>query len=219
MKASIFITMAIFTSLLSSCNLSNEKPDKPISEPSPDARYSYQDLDSLLSYGDELAKLNENERLVECSHLKELGQTEQNLGWVLHLMLVQVMTDNCGDRRETLSKLKLTLSLIKDERTRQFIAIQEQILLRMEKKLDYTTQLNRQLKFSKQKIQKSHREIKTQENEIKSRESELKSHDNEMKTRDTEMKRLQNKLNLLKSIENNLGNNPKGELENPKTGK
>lgn len=215
------MTIAILLSLLSACGLFKASQVSPTPVPSPDAKYADQDLDSLLAYGDELAKLNKNDRWGECKHLQELGQADQNLGWVLHLMLIQAIIEDCGDRRETLSKLKFIMSLVKDVHLRQYIALHEQILLLLENKIEVTKLLNHQLKISKQEIQKSHHEIKTRkneintrENEIKTRKNEMKTHDNERKTLDNEMKRLQNKLDLLKSIEPNLGNSPQETNEN-----
>jgi vacuolar-type H+-ATPase subunit I/STV1 len=204
MKNVLMIIMATLLSLFSGCSLFEQRQASLPPSASPAAKYANQDLDSLLNYGDELAKLDADGRLAECRHLQELGTIDQNLGWVLHLMLVQALTEDCGDTKETLSRLKLTMSLVQDDRLRQFIAFQQQVLLRLEKKSVLDKSEHRQLKIPKQKIQKSHQEVKTRENA--------------MKSRDSEMKRLQNKLDLLKSIEPNLGNPSKPTNEIPKPG-
>jgi hypothetical protein len=204
MKNVLMMVMATLFSLFAGCSLFGQRQASPPPSASPAAKYSNQDLDSLLNYGDELAKLDADGRQAECGHLQELGTTDQNLGWVLHLMLVQALTEECGDTKETLSRLKLTLSLVQDERLRQFIAFQKQVLLRLEKKSLHGKVEHRQLKIFKQKIQKSHQEVKARENAIKSR--------------DNDMKRLQNKIDLLKSIESNLGNPSKPTNETPKPG-
>jgi chromosome segregation ATPase len=233
MKIFFLIAFAILISLQFACSLFKERQVSSQPAPLPDAKYAKQDLDSLLSYGHEIAKLNSNERLAECIHIQELGQTDQKLGWVLHLILIQAVTEDCGDGKEILSRLKKIITSTQDERLRQFLAFQEQVFLRLENKIELSKSLNRQLNISKQEILKSHREIKTRqneinnrENEIKTRENEIQTHKNEMKSRDyelktldNEMKRLQNKLDLLKSIELNLGNPPQETNETPATDK
>lgn len=182
------ILLALSCTFLASCGWFAKKPEVA-APPSADSKYSMHDLDSLIVYAGQLANLDASGREEECRHIQQLMDAAAGLGLYSHLLLVQGLVETCGDRQVTISKLDVFMPTIKDERLHHFLAYQGQILRRLETESEARKELDRQLKTSQDKIKQTHKR---------------------MKTRESELKNLKDKLDLLKSIEQNLGNPEEG---------
>jgi hypothetical protein len=191
--------------LSAGCSGASKKESRTVVPVSPEAKFASEDLDELLRFSGELARMSADQRVSECDRILQMTRTGQSMGLRLHLFLAQLLTESCGDIRETSSVLKARQAEIRDERVRNFLALQAQVWSRLEAEMEQNRALDLNLKFSQQQARKRKRELITFESEAKNCESELMSCESVLERRSSELKTLQEKLDALKSIEQNLG--------------
>lgn len=205
MRSTICLTLAALLLLSAGCTGLRKKEKQPVAPVSPEAKIAREDLDELLRFSGEFARLPVEQRVSECDRIVQMYSANQTMGLRLHLFVAQLLTERCGDVRETSSVLKVRQSEIRDERVRSFLALQMQVLARLDSEIEQKRALDLNLKFSQQQARKRKRELITFESEAKNCESELASCESVLETRTGELKALQDKLDALKSIEQNLG--------------
>ncbi|HUL11006.1 MAG TPA: hypothetical protein VLU73_02400 [Methylococcaceae bacterium] len=205
MKLTASVALATVTFFLAGCAVWHKEETRAPPPVPPNARYSGEDADALLRFGGEFAALTPDRRLAECKELLQLNLPVQSLGLRLHLFLAQLLTESCGDIRETSGTLKARQSEIKDERVRHFLTFQEAMRARLEGEIEQKKSLDLNLKFTQQQARKRKRELITFESEAKNCESDLSSCESDLVLRESELKALKDKLDALKSIEQNLG--------------
>jgi len=205
MRSAAFLTLVSLCLLSAGCSGVSKKKSHTVVPVSPEAKLASEDLDELMRFSGEFARLSGDQRLAECDHILQMYRAGQSMGLRLHLFLAQLLTESCGDVRETSSVLKTRQSEIRDERVRNFLAFQAQVLARLEAEIEQKRALDLNLKFSQQQARKRKRELISFESEAKNCESELMSCESVLEVRTVELKTLQDKLDALKSIEQNLG--------------
>lgn len=156
---------------------------------SPEARYDQADAGSLLQLGESIALASPQDRQQECQRLLKLEQVKPTIEVRLHLLMAQILLENCGEISKNLEVLKARRADIKDESARRLLTVTEQLLGRLNSDAEQRKSLERQLKAANQRLQSANRQTKTRESEIKT---------------------LQDKLDALQSIEQDLGGSQDG---------
>jgi len=206
------LALSILILLLGGC--SGLKKEKPKAAPAPPpAKYSSQDLDILLRFGDELARLPADQKLAECNHILELSRLDPGLGLQLHLFVAQLLSEKCGSLRETSASLKPRLLAINDQRVRYFLSFQDQVLARLEGEISRRKALDVSLKSTRQQALKRKRELITFESEAKNCESDLMTCESNLERRRNELDALKGKLEELTKIEEELTKKDKIERD------
>jgi hypothetical protein len=152
----------------------------PVAPPPADAGIN---LDELVRFGAEFARLSTSARFAECRRLQQQRRTDPGLGVRLRLLLARTIA-NCGEVGESIAILESALARIDDERLRSFLAYHKAILTRLARETERRKALDRQIVQTRASETKTTRRLRSQERELKT---------------------LQEKLEALKAIEQDLG--------------
>ncbi|AAU92025.1 MULTISPECIES: hypothetical protein [Methylococcus] len=184
------VLLALLAGLVAGCQL--WRPAKPPEQPvAPAPRdYAATDLDALVRYGEDLARMAPAERLPECQQVDRMQASSPRMGYRLHLLLAQMVTTGCGDASVTLGNIKVVISEIEDLRVRAWLAYLSELVSRSQREAAEKAELDRQLKEAQSGKHKVRKDVRAKDSKIQSLESEVEQ--------------LRNKLNTLKSIEQKL---------------
>jgi len=160
-----------------------EKP-QPLPQPSPDAKYEQLDLVSLVSFGGDMVRMAEAERMVECGHLQSLVGGRPLTAFRLRLALVEIVTASCGSLDEAQELLRHAKADIKDAHVVAWVGYIEELVVAL-------------------RAERSAR--KDAEGKVKKVRASARRNQRQALSKDTELKALKNKLDALKSIEQGLG--------------
>jgi hypothetical protein len=184
------LLLLLFIGFLGGCQLWQE-PKKPEQPPTVQPRdYSATDLDSLIRYGEDLTKMTPPERLVECQQVDRMQLSNPRMGYRLHLVLGQMLLDDCGDPGTTLQNINAVTNEITDNRVRSWLVYVGELISRDRKEAATSAELEKQLKVVQSGKHKVHKDVKVRDNKIQTLENEVEE--------------LRSKLNALKSIEQKL---------------
>ncbi|WP_228719818.1 surface-like protein [Methylococcus geothermalis] len=163
-------------------------PEQPVAAPPRD--YAAMDLDALVRYSEDLSKMTPAERLPECQQVDRMQASNPRMGYRLHLLLAQMVTDGCGDASITLGNIRVVANEIEDGRVRGWLAYLGELVSRSNQAAAEKAELDKQLKEAQSGKHKVRKDAKAKDSKIQSLENEVEE--------------LRSKLNTLKSIEQKL---------------
>ncbi|MDD2769744.1 MAG: surface-like protein [Methylococcus sp.] len=184
------ILLLIMVSSLAGCQLFQpaKAPEQPVTPLLRD--YGATDLDGLIRYSEDLAKMTPAERVPECQQVDRMQLSNPRMGYRLHLLLAQMVTDGCGEAAATLQNINAVPNEIGDAKVRSWLGYLGELVSRAKKQADEKAELDKQLKTAQTGKHKVHKDVKAKDSKIQNLESEVEE--------------LRNKLNALKSIERKL---------------
>jgi hypothetical protein len=184
------ILLLSLASVLVGCQLFQpaKPPEQPAAVPARD--YAATGLDELVRYGEDLSKMTSAERLPECQQVDRMQLSNPRMGYRLHLLLAQMVTDGCGEAAATLQNIKAVPNEIEDAKVRAWLAYLGELVARAKKQADEKAELDKQLKTAQTGKHKVRKDVKAKDSKIQNLENEVEE--------------LRTKLNALKSIEQKL---------------
>lgn len=184
------VLLILVAGLLAGCQLWQpaKPPEQPVAAPPRD--YAATNLDALVRYSEDLARMTPAERLPECQQVDRMQASNPRMGYRLHLLLAQMVTTGCGDASVTLGNIRVVTNEIKDTRVRGWLAYLGELVSRSQKEAAEKAELDKQIKEAQSGKHKVRKDAKAKDSKIQNLESEVEE--------------LRSKLNTLKSIEQKL---------------